>query len=110
MIIMEVRTDYEKLYDVGSDVVKNNEDLLNEFNKLLEILDDMQNHWDGTDFSNFKTTAVEYINNQRDLISELDFMGKYMTYASGVYRNINETWGEKMKRIGEDYDDEKRDD
>jgi hypothetical protein len=99
---MEVIVDYGKLYDVGNDIKNQNELLLDEFNKLLSIIENMQINWDGTDYNNFKTTAVEYIEEQKELVNQIEFMGKFMIYSSGTYERMNEEWGEKMKRMGED--------
>ena len=104
---MEIKVDYGKLNENGNDIVKNNEALLTEFNNLLQIIDKMKASWDGTDYNNFKTTAVTYIEEQKEMVDKINFMGKFMIYASGSYEQMNEHWGEKMKRIGEDYDDKK---
>ena len=102
---MEVKVDYEKIYNYGSNITKDNENLLAEFNNLLEIIDNLKSSWDGTDYNNFKTTAVTYIEDQKDMIDKIDFMGKFMIYSSSTYEKMNEEWGEKMKRIREDKND-----
>lgn len=104
---MEVKADYGKLYEMGTDVVTQTDLLVKNLNDIITIIDDLGDSWKGTDYNNFKTTAVEFIESQEETTELLDFMGKYMTYASGVYTDFNEMWGSRMNRIGaeEEYDD-----
>ena len=104
---MEVKADYGQLYECGNDITENTDNLLVEFNKLLEIIDNMKANWDGTDYNNFRTTAVTYIENQKEMIDKMDFMGRFMIYSSNSYEKMNNEWGETMRRIGEDKDDKK---
>lgn len=102
---MEVKVDYGKLYDLGSDVLKESDTLITDLNDIMSIIDEIGECWQGVDYNNFKNTAITYIQEQEDITKQIEFMGKFMTYASGVYTDYNETWGEKMRRIGDDYSD-----
>ena len=100
---MEVKVDYGKIYDIGTNVIKENDDLLTNLNDIMKIIDEIGECWQGTDYNNFKNNSITYISKQEEMLKQLEFMGKYMTFASGVYTDYNETWGEKMKRMGDDY-------
>ena len=106
---MEIKADYGKLYDMGMEVVEQTDILVTNLNDILKIIEELENSWQGTDYNNFKTTAVEFINSEEGTTEQLQFMGKYLTYASGVYSDFNELWGTRMRRIGvDDYEDGQR--
>ena len=105
---MDVKVNYDKLYDLGAGVEYVDEELVNLFNDLLKILEDMERGWNGVDYNNFKTIAATYIEEQKDMLDQIDFIGKFMKHASTVYSNSNENWGKSMKKLGENYDDEQK--
>ena len=91
---MDIKVDYDKLYDLGAGVIATDEELVTSFNDLLELLEELENGWSGVDYENFKTIAANYIEEQKDLIEQIDFVGKFMQHASTVYSTSNENWGE----------------
>jgi uncharacterized protein YukE len=100
---MDIKVDYDKINNIGSDVVRNDEELTSMFSDLLTIIDNLKECWEGVDYENFKTTSVSFLEEQRPLLNQIEFMGKYMIHASNVYSKFDENWGESMRRMGEEY-------
>jgi len=104
---MDIKVDYGKIHGIGSDIIKDNQKLTSNFNDLLTIIDDLKDCWEGVDYENFRNTSISFIEEQKEMLNQIEFMGKYMVYASNVYSDFDEHWGESMSRMGDEYVDGK---
>lgn len=98
---MDFKVDYYKIRDIGDEVLKQNEDLVNTFSDLIKIINELDNGWAGPDCDNFKTIATTYIKELETYTNKLQIIGQYMKDASNVYEENDTGWESQVKSIGE---------
>ena len=99
---MDFKVDYIKVNEIGSNLEKENEDLISTLEDLVKIIEGLNESWQGVDYDNFKEVSTTYIKNLYFTTEELKYIGKFMQTASYTYQTGDEGWAKEVKQIGVD--------
>lgn len=99
---MDFKVDYETLYDMGGEVIKEDENLVTLFSDLIKIIEELNAGWVGPDYENFKTISTTYIKDLKKITDEIDYIAGYMQKAANSYSEKDNGWKNTMRSIGED--------
>ena len=98
---MDFKVDYYRIRDIGDEVLKKQEDLVNTFGDLITIIEELNNGWAGPDYDNFKTISTTYIKELEPLTDKIQIIGECMKKASVVYEGNDSEWESQVKSIGD---------
>lgn len=102
---MDFKVDYNLLDELGSNIIKEDENLVNLFSELLKIIKELNNGWVGPDCENFQIISSNYIKDLEKVTNEIDYIATYMRKAASSYSENDNNWKETVSRIGEDQDE-----
>ena len=99
---MDFKADYKTIYNIGDQFQKEVENIELKRLKLLKIIEELKDYWDGDDYREFRENAKVYIDNLRIKVDELQYAAGFLKYASGKYSKNDDQWVEKIKKYRED--------
>lgn len=96
---MDITVDYDKLEELGEDVIRQNEDLNKDFQDLIKIIDELSTGWNGLDYESFKSISTTYIKKLENITNEIEYLGKFIISSATTY-SINDCyWEDSIKKI-----------
>lgn len=99
---MVIKVDYDKLDELGNEVIKQDEYLVSLFSDLLKIIVDLNDKWTGPDCENFQTISTTYIKNLESVTDKINYIGNFMKDAAKYYYEKDHGWEKSVKKIGEE--------
>ena len=104
---MELIANYNRIRDIGNQVLAENEELVNALSDILKIIYEITNGWEGPDSENFQIVSMTYIKNLESITNRIQYVGEFLKKASSTYQRIDTDWNSTMKKIGDIKDENK---
>lgn len=93
---MNIKISKSELKKTSSNLKIVSDDLKTEASKINAIMTDLENHWVGSDASNFLELMKEqFIPNMNQLANLIDKQGVYLDKVPDVYDVIDNVYGKK---------------
>lgn len=99
---MNLQVSYATILEITKILISENEELIDYIKELYATIEDLNNYWQGKDYTNFATNYKKYINDLIIIIDELKYLFYFMREASNKYSDNDKNWQLKMRQIGAD--------
>lgn len=104
---MFVKTNYTSIKSVGDYLVNRAEDFNTKIDNMIAKLEELEAYWSGPDYDNYKEVYKTYLLNVKTSYIEMNALGNALDRVSYYYGEIDNGFGEKMRKFGEEYDKER---
>lgn len=102
---MKITADYEKIGNIGNQILAKKDDLDKQLKDLMKIItEDINKGWSGDVYEQFKGKSLTYIENMNNTLNDLNYIGEYLGKASRTYGVIDDDFGHNMKKAGVEHE------
>ena len=98
---MELVVDYNKIKDIGDQVLNKNEELTSTLSEIIKIIYELSNGWSGPDCENFQIVSITYIKNLEKITNRIQYIGEFLKKASSNYQEFDTGWKSTMQEVGD---------
>ena len=96
---MQLKAECETIEEIGDFFIDEGEDLDRNIDDLLKLMEELGQYWVGDDFNLYSNNAKSNIENMRNTSIEFNAFGNAIKKASEVYREVDNTFYSKLKRM-----------
>ena len=104
---MYVKTNYNSIKSVGDYLVDRAEEFNKKIDSMIAKLEELEAYWSGPDYDNYKEVYKTYLLNAKTSYIEMNALGNALDRVSFYYGEMDNKFGEKMRKFGEEYDKER---
>ena len=100
---MRVEANYKSLNSLGEYLISEADDFNDKVSKMIEKLEELETYWSGPDYDNYKEVYKTYLMNTKTTYIELNAFGNALKKVSSLYGNVDNDFGNEMKRFGNEH-------
>ncbi len=87
---------------IGKYLIVEGDELNDKIDRMLAKVDELGKYWKGPDYDNFREAYRVYLMNMKTSYIKLNAFGNALKGVSRYYSDVNETFGSKMRKIGDE--------
>ena len=96
---MRIKAECETIEEIGDFFIDEGEELEKNVNDILKLMEELGQYWEGEDFNVYSNNATSNIENITNTAIEFNAFGNAIKKASGVYKEVDNLFYNKMKRM-----------